>query len=60
MESFAIKDGVFALLNFGEIADGLCLSMHTVNTHRINMLKKLEASNTAELLMMARDMNLQY
>ena len=41
-----------------DIAEGLKLSRHTVDTHRRNMLKKMDAANTPELLTLARDMNL--
>lgn len=41
-----------------DIAPMLRLSPHTISTHRKNMLKKLEAANTPELLTLARDMNL--
>jgi len=41
-----------------DIAEGLRLSRHTVDTHRRNMLKKMEAANTPELLTLARDVNL--
>jgi DNA-binding CsgD family transcriptional regulator len=40
------------------IAESLHISVHTVNTHRKNMLKKMEASNTPELLYMARELGL--
>lgn len=33
-----------------DIADQLCISEHTVKTHRKNMLKKTEAKNTTELI----------
>ena len=39
-----------------DIARFLHLSPHTVNTHRKNMLRKLEVANTPELLSLARDM----
>ncbi|RED91741.1 response regulator transcription factor [Marinoscillum furvescens] len=41
-----------------DIANGLLISIHTVKTHRKNMLRKLEAANTAELLSIARDLKL--
>ncbi len=41
-----------------DIAEGLRLSRHTVDTHRRNMLRKMDAANTPELLTLARDMNL--
>lgn len=36
----------------------LHISVHTVNTHRKNMLKKMEASNTPELLSIAKELGL--
>jgi DNA-binding CsgD family transcriptional regulator len=36
-----------------EISDLLCISKHTVNTHRQNMLEKTSAKNTIELLKIA-------
>lgn len=33
-----------------QIAAGLCRSIHTVNTHRKNILKKLNLKNTSELI----------
>lgn len=38
-----------------EIAEKLCISPHTVLTHRKNMLKKAELNNTAELLMFSKE-----
>jgi len=40
------------------IAGGLRLSTHTGYANRRNMLRKMEAANTPELLMTVRDMNL--
>jgi DNA-binding NarL/FixJ family response regulator len=40
-----------------EIADRLHLSTYTVNTHRRNILRKLELKNTAMLVQYARSMN---
>ena len=37
------------------IAEKLCISPHTVLTHRKNMLKKAELNNTAELLMFSKE-----
>jgi DNA-binding NarL/FixJ family response regulator len=37
----------------GEIADKLNLSVHTTDSHRKNILKKLNAKNTAELVRVA-------
>lgn len=36
--------------NFGEIADILNLSPHTINTHKKNILKKTDCRNTTELI----------
>jgi len=39
--------------NSKEIADKLCLSKYTIETHRKNILKKTELNNTAELIKLA-------
>ncbi len=36
-----------------QVADQLCLSIHTVNTHRKNIMAKLNVNNTAGLVMYA-------
>jgi len=41
-----------------QIADQLGISIRTVESHRINMLKKMKASNTAELIRKAIEMKL--
>ena len=41
-----------------EIADNLCISVHTVNTHRKNILKKLKVKNSAEAVKLAWDYGL--
>lgn len=41
-----------------QIADKLCLSLHTVNTHRKNILQKLKVNNTAGVVMFAVKNNL--
>lgn len=41
-----------------QIADILCLSTHTINTHRKNMMNKLGVNNTAGLVMYAVKENL--
>lgn len=41
-----------------QIADQLGISIRTVESHRINMLKKMKASNTAELIKKAIEMKL--
>jgi DNA-binding CsgD family transcriptional regulator len=41
-----------------EVADKLFLSVHTVNTHRRNIISKMDVSNTAEAIRQARDMAL--
>jgi DNA-binding CsgD family transcriptional regulator/PAS domain-containing protein len=41
-----------------QVADRLFLSIHTVNTHRRNIINKMNVSNTAEAIRQARDMAL--
>jgi len=41
-----------------EIADRLFISLRTVETHRYNLLQKLDAKNTAGLLRIAREMGI--
>jgi DNA-binding NarL/FixJ family response regulator len=41
-----------------EIADRLFISLRTVETHRYNLLQKLNAKNTAGLLRIARQMGI--
>jgi len=45
---------VLALVAIGlttkEIADRLCVSHHTIESHRKNLLRKWEAKNSAELV----------
>lgn len=36
-----------------QIADALCISIHTVNNHRKNMLAKLNCSTSGEIIKMA-------
>ena len=45
-------------LTNNQIADGLCLSSHTVNTHRKNIMAKLGVKNTAGIVMYAVKTNL--
>jgi len=40
------------------IAEKLCISLRTVETHRYNLMQKLEAKNTAGLLRIAAQMDL--
>ncbi len=37
-------------LTAGEVADKMCLSVHTINTHRKNIFKKLGVNSTTELV----------
>ena len=41
-----------------QIADTMCLSTHTVNTHRKNIMNKLGVNNTAGIVMYAVKTNL--
>ena len=41
-----------------EIAECLSLSRHTVNTHRKNMINRVEAKNSIELINLGRDLGL--
>ncbi|MEN7549895.1 response regulator transcription factor [Rapidithrix thailandica] len=41
-----------------EIADVLCLSFHTINSHRKNILKKLKVKSPVELVVKAIEMGL--
>lgn len=41
-----------------QISEALHISYHTVSTHRRNMIKRLEAESTIDLLNLARDMGL--
>ena len=34
----------------GEVAEKMCLSVHTINTHRKNIFKKLKVNSTTELV----------
>jgi len=40
------------------IADKLCISVRTVETHRINLMKKMEVHNSAELIKKAMELNI--
>jgi two-component system, NarL family, response regulator NreC len=41
-----------------QIADQLDISIRTVESHRVNMIKKLKASNTAELVKKAMELKI--
>ena len=45
-------------LTTNEIAAKLFVSSRTIETHRANILKKLEVKNSAELIKRAAEMNL--
>jgi DNA-binding NarL/FixJ family response regulator len=45
-------------LTNNQIADSLCLSAHTINTHRKNIMAKLGVKNTAGIVMYAVKINL--
>lgn len=49
-----IKNGLLSK----EISDKLSISLHTVNTHRQNILKKLGANNSLEAIKYANNLNL--
>jgi DNA-binding NarL/FixJ family response regulator len=64
-EGFVVSEReieIIKLIAFGlsnkQIADKLCLSLHTVNTHRKNILQKLKVNNTAGVVMFAVKNNL--
>ncbi|WP_118952575.1 response regulator [Taibaiella helva] len=42
------------------IAEALCISLRTVETHRYNLMQKLEAKNTASLIRIATELGLHY
>ncbi|MGZ3865464.1 MAG: response regulator transcription factor [Bacteroidia bacterium] len=56
-ESEIIKHIALGLSN-KQIADKLCLSLHTINTHRKNIMQKLQVNNTAGIVMFAVKNNL--
>lgn len=56
-EAEIIKNIAFGLSN-KQIAGKLCLSLHTVNTHRKNIMQKLQVNNTAGIVMFAVKNNL--
>ena len=41
-----------------QIADALHVSIHTVNTHRQNIIKKMNVANTAEAIRLATHLGL--
>lgn len=41
-----------------QIADELCISVHTVNTHRQNIIEKMNVANTAEAIQLAARMGI--
>ena len=53
---------ILALINGGlksrEIADSLCISQHTVNRHRQEILSKLQVRNSLEACRLAKSLNL--
>ncbi|MGB0918732.1 MAG: response regulator transcription factor, partial [Flavobacteriales bacterium] len=40
-------------LTAAQVADKMCLSVHTINTHRKNIFKKLNVNSTTELVRFA-------
>jgi len=56
-EQEVLKEVASGLSN-KQIADKLFISHRTVETHRMNLLKKLEAANTADLIRKAADLKL--
>jgi DNA-binding CsgD family transcriptional regulator len=40
-------------LTAAQVADKMCLSVHTINTHRKNIYKKLKVNSTTELVRFA-------
>lgn len=41
-----------------EIADKLCISIHTVNIHRQNLLRKLGVQNSIEAIRLGQEIGL--
>ncbi len=56
-EIAVLREVAMGLRN-SQIADKLHLSVHTVETHRKNMIRKLEARNTPNLIYLAHQMGL--
>ena len=63
IDQFLTADGVFVISGIidtkeKEIADKLCISIHTVNIHRQNLLRKLGVQNSIEAIRLGQESGL--
>ena len=63
VDQFLAEDGVFVISGIidtkeKEIADKLCISIHTVNIHRQNLLRKLGVQNSIEAIRLGQESGL--